>query len=90
MPAHRVEVGVRQLKQRLSTYLDEVEAGAEVVVTDRGRPKARIVPVTDRGTLQRGIDEGWIRPALRQGTLGAGARHRSTRRVDDVLDEDRT
>lgn len=80
---------MRELKQQLSRYLDEVERGAELIVTDRGRPKARIVPIVDQGHLQRGIDEGWIRPALGGGPIGARQRHRSGRRTGDVLDEDR-
>lgn len=39
------EVGVRELKARLSAYLAAVEQGKEVIVTDRGRAIARIVPV---------------------------------------------
>lgn len=45
----RLHATVRELQQRLSSYLDAVEAGAEVLVTDRGRPKARIIPVSDAG-----------------------------------------
>lgn len=37
-------VGVAQLKARLSEYLARVRAGEEVVVTDRGRPVAKLVP----------------------------------------------
>lgn len=37
-------VGVAQLKARLSEYLARVRAGDEIVVTDHGRPVARIVP----------------------------------------------
>jgi prevent-host-death family protein len=33
---------VRDLKNNLSRYLQQVEAGVEVVVTDRGRPIARL------------------------------------------------
>lgn len=84
-----MEVGVRELKQQLSKYLDEVERGVELIVTDRGRPKARIVPIVDQGHLQRGIDEGWIRPASSSEPVGTRQRHRSIRRVGDVLDEDR-
>lgn len=36
---------VSQLKATLSKYLDRVKAGEEVVVTDRGKPIARIVPI---------------------------------------------
>lgn len=37
--------GVAQLKASLSEYLARVKAGGEVVVTERGRPIARLVPV---------------------------------------------
>lgn len=33
-------VGVRELKNRLTHYLDEVKNGENVVVTDRGTPVA--------------------------------------------------
>jgi prevent-host-death family protein len=36
--------GIRQARQQLTTILDEVRKGHEVVLTDRGRPVARIVP----------------------------------------------
>lgn len=41
----RVEVGVRELKNNLSRYLELVRKGDELVVTDRGRPVARLLPV---------------------------------------------
>jgi prevent-host-death family protein len=37
-------VGVRELRQNLSRYLDRVKAGEDLVVTERGRPVARLVP----------------------------------------------
>ena len=37
--------GVAELKARLSEYLSRVKAGEEVLVTDRGIPVARLVPV---------------------------------------------
>ena len=39
-------VKIAELKNHLSQHLRAVEAGDEVVVTDRDRPIARIVPVT--------------------------------------------
>ncbi|MCL5966755.1 MAG: type II toxin-antitoxin system prevent-host-death family antitoxin [Deltaproteobacteria bacterium] len=36
---------IAKLKASLSEYLDRVKAGEEVVVTDRGKPFARIVPL---------------------------------------------
>jgi prevent-host-death family protein len=37
--------GVSELKARLSEYLDQVKAGMEVLITDRGKPVARLVPI---------------------------------------------
>ena len=36
---------VSELKALLSKYLSKVKAGEEVVVTDRGRPIAKIIPI---------------------------------------------
>jgi prevent-host-death family protein len=37
-------VGVRELRQNLSRYLDRVKAGEPLVVTEHGREVARLVP----------------------------------------------
>ena len=37
---------VSELKALLSKYLSKVKAGEEVMITDRGKPIAKIVPVT--------------------------------------------
>jgi prevent-host-death family protein len=38
-------VSISELKARLSAFLDIVREGDEVLVTDRGRPIARLMPV---------------------------------------------
>ena len=40
-----MKAGVAQLKAGLSGYLERVKAGQEVLVTDRGRPVAKLVPI---------------------------------------------
>lgn len=47
------EIGIREAKARLSQVLHDVQEGTEWVVTDRGKPIARIVPV-DLSTLSLG------------------------------------
>lgn len=42
-------VKIAELKDQLSRHLREVERGAEIEVTDRDRPIARIVPVSRGG-----------------------------------------
>jgi prevent-host-death family protein len=39
-------VNIAELKNRLSLYLNEVKAGEEILVRDRNKPIARIVPLT--------------------------------------------
>ena len=41
-----VSVGVRDLRDNLSHYLDMVRAGTNISITDHGRPIAAIVPMT--------------------------------------------
>lgn len=38
-------VGVRELRQNLSVYLERVKAGERMEVTERGRPVALLVPL---------------------------------------------
>jgi prevent-host-death family protein len=82
-------VGVRELKQHLSEYLRRVVAGETVMVTDRGVPVAMLVPVTAEDALARGVEEGWIRPPRQARSVGHGTRATASRRVLDVLHEDR-
>ena len=62
-PGH---VGVRELRQNLSVYLDRVKAGESLTVTERGAEVARLVPMPSGGsTIDRLVAEGRARPALR-------------------------
>ncbi len=38
-------IGIREAKMHLSKYLKAVREGREVIITDRGRPVGRIVPI---------------------------------------------
>ena len=40
-----VAIGVRELRQNASRYLEEVAAGESFEITDRGHPVARLVPI---------------------------------------------
>lgn len=86
---HMADVGVRELKARLSEYLDRAEGGELVLVTERGRPKALLGPLPGRARLDEGLAEGWITPASESG-LGAVTRWTSRQRVLDALAEDRS
>ncbi len=83
-----MDVGVRELKARLSEYLARAERGEIVTITDRGQPKAILGPLPERLGLRQGIEEGWVTPPGRRG-LGPVHRHPSADRVLEVLTEDR-
>jgi prevent-host-death family protein len=40
--------GIRKVRQDLTSLLDDVRKGREVVITERGRAVARIVPIGQR------------------------------------------
>jgi|GEM_PF-208698 len=51
-------VGSRELKTRLGSYLRKVQAGATLVVTDRGRPVAELRPIASgKGKLEDRLAE---------------------------------
>jgi prevent-host-death family protein len=60
-------VGLKVLKNKLSEYVRLAAAGETVVITDRGRAVAEIVPPRPEpeSVIERGIREGWITPAKR-------------------------
>ena len=61
-------VGLKVLKNKLSEYVRLAAAGETLVITDRNRIVAEIVPPRRQrhgSVIARGIREGWIRPATR-------------------------
>jgi prevent-host-death family protein len=62
-PGH---VGVRELRQNLSVYLDRVKQGESLTVTEHGTEVARLVPMPTGGaTIERLIAEGRAWPPTR-------------------------
>jgi prevent-host-death family protein len=55
------EVGVRELHDRLSEYLERVEKGGEIVVTRRGKRIARLSAVDADGPLADLSRRGLVR-----------------------------
>ena len=60
-----MDVGIRELRADLSRWLKRVEAGEEIVVTDRGRPIAKIVATNGRSKLDELIAAGLVTHAPR-------------------------
>ena len=84
-----MNVGVRELKQHLSEFLDRAAAGEVVTITDRGVPKVQIVAIPDREHLVRGVNEGWLRAPARPGSLGHTCPATGLTRSSRVSDADR-
>ncbi len=84
---HGSEVGVRELHDRLSEYLERVEGGGEIVVTRRGRPVARLSGLGER-PLDALARRGLVR--MPQGTRSARtAQVKATGSVSDLVSEQR-
>src|SRR5437899_10409375 len=56
----RAVVGIRDLKNDLSRWVARARRGTEVLVTDRGAPVARLVPVRGVDALEALIEAGVI------------------------------
>jgi prevent-host-death family protein len=67
--------GVREARQDLTSLLEDVGKGREVTITDRGRPVARLVPVSVRQPF----------PDLAR--VRASTRGRHVRLADAVLED---
>jgi prevent-host-death family protein len=62
------KASISEAKNNLSALIDSVKGGSPVVIMDRGRPVARLEPVSalgsdDDGRLTRLVREGVVRPA---------------------------
>ena len=84
-----MDVGVRELKQHLSEYLDRAAAGETIRVTNHGRPKAVLAPLPAMSAIERGIAEGWVTPATRSGGLSEATPENGSRPTIAVLRESR-
>ena len=67
----RHRIGIRELRQHASVYVDLAEKGYTVDITNRGRLVAQLVPVREPGSpLERLIAAGIIEPAEEAGGVG--------------------
>lgn len=46
---------VSKLKAHLSDYLNQVKAGSEILITDHGKPVARMVPLSRQKNLRESL-----------------------------------
>ena len=87
------DVGIRDLKARLSHHLKRVRAGARLTVTDRGRAIATIHPVNESVEPEWALEMVARGEATWAGGKPSGARHRARlkggRLVSEAVLEDR-
>jgi prevent-host-death family protein len=82
------EVGVRELHDRLSEHLERVEQGAEIMVTRRGQPIARLSAVDGEDPLDDLVRRGLITPPVRARS-SRRARVNALGSVSDLVAEQR-
>lgn len=85
-------VGIRQLKSHLSAYVRRVKAGETILITDRGEPVGRLMPVTrSREDILRQLEQtgvlGWSGRKLAEAKAAPPVQ--GSRTVADFLLEDR-
>ena len=86
----KTEVGVRELHDRLSRYVQHVQGGAEVVVTMRGRRVARLVPVDQIDPLADLRARGLVRePTAPRHPRAERARLKAAKPVSDLVADQR-
>lgn len=57
-------IGIRELRQNASVWIAKARAGVTIQITDRGRPVARLVPLTPaEHARDKLIAEGQLIPA---------------------------
>jgi prevent-host-death family protein len=84
------EVGVRELHDRLSRYVQHVKDGGEVVVTMRGRRVARLVPVDATDPLADLSARGLVRePTAPRSPRARRARLKAAGPVSDLVADQR-
>ena len=59
---------VSELKARLSEYLTHVKSGIEVLITDRGKPVARLVPISRSKDIKESLSRMEKQGLIRLGT----------------------
>ncbi len=84
-----MDVGIRELKAKLSEYLDRAERGEIIRVTERGKPKAMLMPLPGKLRIEQGIAEGWITPARSRGPRARFNPVKADRTIAEILAEDR-
>ncbi len=82
-------IGIRELIQNISKYIEKAANGEVVVVTDRGVAKAMIVPIPGGDQMSIGVAEGWLTLAKKTGRLSRPLKLNGSMSSIDAINEDR-
>jgi prevent-host-death family protein len=63
------KIGITEAKNRLSALIDGLKGGSRVLIVDRGRPVARLEPVTNGG---KNDEDGRLSRLVRDGVVTPG------------------
>ena len=90
-----IQAGIKEVKNNLSRFLNQVKAGEEIMVTERGKPIARIIKENSenlevRKALAPLVDKGAVVLPNRRPRRDHFNVHRVTgKRVSEMVCEDR-
>ena len=85
-----IEVGVRDLRDHLSRWLGQVKNGRDLVITEHGRPVARLTSASGGSKLAAMIAAGAVTPASAPAEpADAYPRPRPSKSVADLVAEQR-
>lgn len=86
-----MDVGLRELKAKLSAYVERAASGEIVRITDRGRPRAVLMPLPTADRVETGLAERWIRRGSnhRPGPFEPAEPRPGTPTTDELLTADR-
>lgn len=86
-----MDVAISTLRAELSRWIERARAGEEVIVTDRGTPVARLLPVDTAPLLDQLVQNGVLSRPRRAGrpTARDATRVRASGPVADLVSEQR-
>jgi prevent-host-death family protein len=86
-----VDVAISTLRAELSRWIERARAGEEIVVTDRGTPVARLLPVDSAPLLDQLVQQGVLSRPQRadRPTARGAARVRASGPVAELVSEQR-
>lgn len=85
-----MEVGVRELRDNLSKWIGRAKRGQNILITERGKPVARLTRVEESPALERLIAKGIVTPARHSKTkIRRGDLIKTKGSISDLVKEQR-